>query len=204
MVDGERHLSSPSSSCEPQAAKAALDFAILRHARLPDWPNRVRRLRTGRSPSAALHPASRRRSCVRLRADARPRGRDLHPAVCVRSRARSRAHWGPPSPAGLFTIPWKTFPYPFPAKWFAYTKSRPRKTQTKGVRPCGTQGLPLPRVSPKQTSPCLTTPKRDVQRDRSSYPPRCRQTSAECERGRGHRLRSPKTRGAEATLEHRL
>jgi hypothetical protein len=68
---------------------AALGFANCQHARLPDWPNRVRHLRTGRSPPAALHPASRRRSCVRLRADARPRGRDLHPAVCV----RSRAHW---------------------------------------------------------------------------------------------------------------
>ena len=63
----------------------------------PSWlanlPGRIEFviLWTGRSPPAALHPASRRRSYVRLHAVARPRGRDFHPTVCVRSRAHSGA-----------------------------------------------------------------------------------------------------------------
>jgi hypothetical protein len=44
-------------------------------------------LRTELSPPAASHPASRRRSCSRLRAGERLPGRDFHPSRCVRSQA---------------------------------------------------------------------------------------------------------------------
>jgi len=45
-------------------------------------------LRTGRSPPAASHPASRRRSCSRLQAGERMPGGDSHPS----DHARSQAH----------------------------------------------------------------------------------------------------------------
>src|SRR5690606_3753572 len=44
-----------------------LGFAFSQQARHDDRPNRVRFLRTSRSPPVALHPASRRRSYVQLR-----------------------------------------------------------------------------------------------------------------------------------------
>ena len=51
-------------------------------------PNQVRFLRTGRSPPVASHPASRRRSYIRLQAGERMPERDSHPP----DHARSRAH----------------------------------------------------------------------------------------------------------------
>ena len=51
------------------------------------WPNRVRLLRTGRSPSVASHPASRRRSYRRLQAGERILGGDFHPSERVRLQA---------------------------------------------------------------------------------------------------------------------
>jgi hypothetical protein len=42
---------------------------------------------TGCSPPAALHPVSRRRSCLQLRRSSFPSGRDFHPTVGVRLRA---------------------------------------------------------------------------------------------------------------------
>ena len=51
-------------------------------------PNRVRLLRTGASPPVALHPASRRRSYLRLQAGERMPEEDLH----LSERVRSRAH----------------------------------------------------------------------------------------------------------------
>jgi hypothetical protein len=53
-------------------------------------------LRTGRSPPAALHPASRRRSCSRLQAGECLPGEDFHLPVRVRFQAHgsqaSRLH----------------------------------------------------------------------------------------------------------------
>jgi len=43
-----------------------------------DRPNRVRFLRMDRSPPAAPHPASRRRSCIQLQAGERLPGEDFH------------------------------------------------------------------------------------------------------------------------------
>ena len=47
-------------------------------------PNRVRYLRTGRSPPVASHPASWRRSYSRLQAGERMPGGDSHPSDCAR------------------------------------------------------------------------------------------------------------------------
>jgi len=53
-------------------------------------PNRVPLVRTGRSPPVAPHPASLRRSFLRLSMSERLMGEDFHLSVCV----RFRAHWG--------------------------------------------------------------------------------------------------------------
>jgi hypothetical protein len=47
-------------------------------------------LRTGRSPPAAPHHASLRRSCIRLQAGERLPGEDFHLSVRARSQARVR------------------------------------------------------------------------------------------------------------------
>ena len=52
-------------------------------------------LRTGRSPPAAAHPVSRRRSCSRLQVYVKP-GEDFHLSSQVRSQAHSAAAQLPP------------------------------------------------------------------------------------------------------------
>jgi hypothetical protein len=54
-------------------------------------------LRTGRSPLAALHHASLRRSCIRLQAGERLPGEDFHLSERVRFQARVRRGSAPPS-----------------------------------------------------------------------------------------------------------
>jgi len=54
-------------------------------------------LRTGRSPPAALHHASLRRSCIRLQAGERLPGEDSHFSERARSQARVRRGSAPPS-----------------------------------------------------------------------------------------------------------
>jgi hypothetical protein len=54
-------------------------------------------LRTGRSPPAAAHPLSRRRSCSRLQVYVEP-GEDFHPSSQVRSQAHSAVAQLPPLP----------------------------------------------------------------------------------------------------------
>jgi hypothetical protein len=51
----------------PRRAVRLLGFALHSQARHDSRPNRVRLLRTGRSPPVAPHPASRRRSYLQLR-----------------------------------------------------------------------------------------------------------------------------------------
>jgi hypothetical protein len=66
----------------------------LRHcyAGSPITPGRIEFviLRTGRSPPAALHPASRRRSCSRLQAGERMPEEDFHLSERARFQARVR------------------------------------------------------------------------------------------------------------------
>jgi len=57
-------------------------------------------LRTGRSPPAAPHPASWRRSCIRFQAGERIPGEDLHLSDC----ACSQAHTPPASAAWCFNF----------------------------------------------------------------------------------------------------
>src|SRR5947209_12133240 len=67
-------------------------------------PNRVRQiLRTGLSPPVAPHPASRRRSYLRLQAGERMPEEDFH----LSERVRSRAHGAPASrrPANFVSCP---------------------------------------------------------------------------------------------------
>lgn len=54
-------------------------------------------LRTGRSPPAALHHASLRRSCIRLQAGERLPGEDFHLSERARFQARVRRGSAPPS-----------------------------------------------------------------------------------------------------------
>ncbi len=54
-------------------------------------------LRTGRSPPAALHHASLRRSCIRLQAGERFPGEDLH----LSDYARFQAHFSPTFMLGI-------------------------------------------------------------------------------------------------------
>jgi len=63
---------------------AGLDFAFTWQARR-FAPGRIEFviLRTGRSPPAALHHASLRRSCIRLQAGERFPGEDLHLSDCA-------------------------------------------------------------------------------------------------------------------------
>jgi len=53
-------------------------------------------LRTGRSPPAALHHASLRRSCIRLQAGERLPGEDFHLSERARFQARVRRGSAPP------------------------------------------------------------------------------------------------------------
>ena len=89
------HLTHPLSSLShatPQLDSfplSGLDFAI-RIAGSPIAPGRIEFviLRTGRSPPAAPHPASRRRSCIRLQAGERLPEEDFH----LSDHSRFQAH----------------------------------------------------------------------------------------------------------------
>jgi len=65
-------------------------------------------LRTGRSPPAALHHASLRRSCIRLQAGERLPGEDFHLSERARFQARVRRGSAPPQPIEIFKglCPW--------------------------------------------------------------------------------------------------
>ena len=70
-----------------------------RYAGSPITPGRIEfvNLRTGRSPPAALHPASRRRSCSRLQAGERLPEEDFH----LSDHSRFQAHIAPTVRSGL-------------------------------------------------------------------------------------------------------
>ena len=70
-----------------------------RYAGSPITPGRIEfvNLRTGRSPPAALHPASRRRSCSRLQAGERIPEEDFH----LSDHSRFQAHIAPTVRSGL-------------------------------------------------------------------------------------------------------
>ena len=81
-----RYPSAPQASPAPPGSGLHLSYADSPSFR----PYRVRRLRTGRSPPVAPHPASRRmqlRSVIRLRRRERMPGADSHRSVRVRSQA---------------------------------------------------------------------------------------------------------------------
>jgi hypothetical protein len=63
------------------------------HCRLAAWQGRIEFviLRTDRSPPAALHAASRPRSCIRLQAGERMLEGDFHPSDSKRAQAHSAA-----------------------------------------------------------------------------------------------------------------
>src|SRR6185503_736663 len=66
-------------SASRTSANRGLGFAFARQARQSTRPNRVHlKLRTERSPPVAFHPASRRRSYLRIQAGERMPEEDLH------------------------------------------------------------------------------------------------------------------------------
>jgi hypothetical protein len=79
----------------PQLAESPVSGSRLHHslAGSPDLVSRIEFvviLRMDRSPPAAPHPASRRRSCIRLQAGERMPGEDFHLSDCVRFQAHDR------------------------------------------------------------------------------------------------------------------
>jgi hypothetical protein len=68
-----------------------LGFAFTEQARRGNRPNRVRLLRTGRSPPVALHPASQRRSYLRLQSPDRTLAGTLTPPI-PHAHRRTRRH----------------------------------------------------------------------------------------------------------------
>ena len=74
-------------------------------------------LRTGRSPPAALHHASLRRSCIRLQAGERFPGEDLH----LSDYARFQAHFSP-----TFMLGFGSHRYTAPNHFNGFKETLPR------------------------------------------------------------------------------
>ena len=100
-------------------------------------------LRTDVSPPVALHPASRRRSYLRLQAGERLPGGDLHPS----DRVHFQAHWSPGLPG---RNPWRTGSRSRPGGSEESRLAYGRNTGRASSAPPGPPGclpLPPPRVS---------------------------------------------------------
>jgi len=98
----------------------------LSHAGSSAAPGRIEFviLRTGRSPPAALHHASLRRSSSWLQAGERLPGEDFH--LSERARSQARVRWGFASPAPLFILRLCLRPTSEaqPQAWIRYRKGR--------------------------------------------------------------------------------